>query len=98
MHRRLATAVGISVWLCGTTPIAPQSAAIQDSDPARSAISGVVTDGTTHTPLRGVTVALSGASMATVTDSKGRFVFRYLKGGSYGLTVEKAGYARVRPH
>ena len=93
MHRRRAVVVGILVWLFATAPLTPQSVARQDPDPAQSAISGVVTDGSSHAPLRGVTVSLHGpASTAAVTDSKGRFVFRRLKAGSYSLIAERGGY------
>ena len=93
MHRRRAVVVGILVWLFATAPLTPQSVARQDPDPAQSAISGVVTDGSSHAPLRGVTVSLYGqVSTAAVTDSKGRFVFRRLKAGSYALITERGGY------
>jgi len=94
MRGRAAGIIGLLFVLGGPGSLASRQAIGPDPDPGQSAISGVVADGTTHAPLQGVTVSLYGpASIAAVTDSKGRFVFRHLKAGSYRLTAEKGGYA-----
>jgi Carboxypeptidase regulatory-like domain len=61
------------------------------------AVSGVVTDGSTKRPLRGVVLSLRGGGVArrrTITDSKGRFVFADLPAAD-GLVLDamKPGYA-----
>lgn len=58
-------------------------------------IEGVVSDATSHAPLRKVQVTLAG-SMAVplnaVTDAAGRFAFRELASGNYWLGASKQGY------
>lgn len=66
------------------------------------AISGVVTDGSTGTPIEGVLVGLSGGGAVVgqaaaswprqVTDNKGRFIFTDLPAGSYSLGASRPGY------
>ena len=60
------------------------------------AISGIAADGATGQPLAGTTVTLAGGAVTSsiVTDSKGRFVFRWLApSASYRLEAAKPGYA-----
>ena len=60
-----------------------------------SAISGVVSDGATSRPIAGVAISVSGAGATskTVTDSKGRFVFRNLPAcDKCFLHASKPGY------
>ena len=70
-------------------------------------IVGRVVDGATGSAVTGVTVTISGAAApatgkTVLVDSKGRFVFSGLTGGSFGLVAEKNGYltgayGRARP-
>src|ERR1017187_1629110 len=58
-------------------------------------IEGIVSDATSHAPLRKVQVTLTGAIAAAlnaVTDAGGRFAFRELAAGSYWLGAWKPGY------
>src|ERR1039458_4856416 len=58
-------------------------------------IEGIVSDATSHAPLRKVQVTLNGAiavALNAVTDAGGRFAFRELAAGSYGLGAWKPGY------
>src|ERR1017187_2570341 len=59
-------------------------------------IEGIVSDATSHAPLRKVQVTLNGAiavALNAVTDAGGRFAFRELAAGSYGLGAWKPGYS-----
>src|ERR1035441_2538225 len=58
-------------------------------------IEGIVSDATSHAPLRKVQVTLTGAiavALNAVTDAGGRFAFRELAAGSYWLGAWKPGY------
>jgi Carboxypeptidase regulatory-like domain len=58
-------------------------------------IEGIVSDATSHAPLKKVRVTLSGAvavTPAAVTGDDGRFAFRELAAGSYWLQASKTGY------
>ena len=58
-------------------------------------IEGIVSDATSHAPLRKVQVTLNGAiavALNAVTDAGGRFAFRELAAGSYWLGAWKPGY------
>jgi hypothetical protein len=83
----------------GPSPFHASQANLQmtSSSARRGAISGVVTDGATGRPLRGVLVSLSDpkvqVSVGTVTDSRGRFVFTDLPASDgYSFSVVKSAY------
>src|ERR1035438_7341428 len=60
-----------------------------------ASIEGIVSDATSHAPLRKVQVTLNGAiavALNAVTDAGGRFAFRELAAGSYGLGAWKPGF------
>jgi outer membrane receptor protein involved in Fe transport len=57
------------------------------------AITGIVTDGSTSLPLRGVTVQLVGVGKVTVTDELGRYHFNGLVASPYKVEFSHVGYA-----
>lgn len=65
-----------------------------DSGPAGTgSIEGIVSDSTSHAPVKKARVMLSGtAGLTAVTGDDGRFVFRGLASGSYFLQATKTGY------
>jgi carboxypeptidase family protein len=68
-----------------------------------TAISGVIRDGGTGTPISGAIVLLgsrqssskTASKSAIATDSKGRFVFEELVAGEYTITALKSGYVEA---
>lgn len=56
-------------------------------------ITGVVTDGTTNLPLRGVTVQLAGLGKTTLTDELGRYRFGELVASPYKIEFSHVGFA-----
>ena len=77
----------------GITSAASASLAI-DLVPAVATLSGKVTSGGSDVP--GATVVAtnsSGASLTTVTDSSGNYVFGRIAAGTWTLTVSAVGYA-----
>jgi hypothetical protein len=75
----------------------PRDARVTSAGPGR--IRGTVTDNTGQ-PLRRVTLTLTGRGGTTgrhvmTSDSAGRFTFKDLSAGAYGLTAGKAGYVTL---
>jgi hypothetical protein len=103
--RTVALAVGFGA-VCVCLPHAQQAAggvqtpAVPPATEGTSAISGVVTDGTTHQPIAGVMVYLGfqgrgavGRLSRQLSDEKGRFVFTDLPAGNnYFINASKFGY------
>src|ERR1035438_8067423 len=61
-------------------------------------IEGIVSDATSHAPLRKVQVTLTGAiavALNAVTDAGGRFAFRELAAGSYWVLPRSAKRNRI---
>jgi len=62
-------------------------------------ISGVVTTGSTGTPVRRARVTLSGTELrggrSTITNDQGQFSFAALPPGRFTMTASKAGYVNV---
>lgn len=58
-------------------------------------ITGLVTDGNTNLPLRGVTVQLTGLGKATLTDELGRYRFDGLVAALYKIEFSHVGYASL---
>jgi hypothetical protein len=95
----LAAVVATSVLLSGRSVDADTAAAIQAAT-GTGAISGVVTDGNTNSPLPGATVSLGPASRRRtgrpnrqITDARGRFLFDDLTPHeAYLITVSQPGY------
>ena len=83
------------VWVASVAGVATQS-----SRPATAAITGVVLDGGTGSPIEGALVYLvrdgspvSGRAPRQLTDAQGRFAFtQLLPSDSYTLTASRAGY------
>jgi hypothetical protein len=81
-------------------PAVPQNPNVAPSEAGTGAISGVVIDGTTKAPVAGAIVYLGPPShgppdtpFRTLTDARGRFVFRDLPAfGNYFLQASKFGY------
>lgn len=70
----------------------PLSRGAEASEPFSYTLGGKVRS-SNGTPVRGVSVALSGkSSRATLTDSDGRYFFSHLENGVYTVTPGKAGY------
>jgi len=89
--------------LAGLTPQQIPTVTVGPRSTGTSAISGVVTDGTTGRPVPGAVVTLSNldknitAGQRMLADSRGRFVFRNLPASeSYFLGAERFGYAYTR--
>lgn len=83
----------------GTILTQPPGAAAAPADEGRGAISGVVLDAATKTPLEGAIVQLSsgpgaaGIQQRQLTDAKGRFAFPNLPSGStYAIAAGLFGY------
>src|SRR6266550_4701128 len=57
------------------------------------AVSSVVVSSWDGTPLAGVTVTVRGTTLATQTDSTGRFELKNLLPGDQVLRISKSGYA-----
>jgi hypothetical protein len=103
--RAILTLVGWSLAIVAGLGIVSAS---QATSTLRGAISGVVTDAATGTPVEGALVSLAPAAgrqanrpAHQMTDGKGRFVFRSLGPfDEYRLTVARAGYldGRYGPH
>jgi hypothetical protein len=84
------------------SPQAPQAPNpnVAPSEAGTGAISGVITDGTTNSPIAGAIVYLGppmhgppGAPVRQITDAKGRFLFRDLPAfGGYFIQVNRPGY------
>jgi hypothetical protein len=82
----------VSLLLLQVQPVAP-------APRSTALIIGRVVDAASGKPVPGATVGISGASLPRtplpprlMTDSQGRFVFRNLAPGSYGLTASRPGY------
>ena len=58
-------------------------------------LTGIVFDGSTHLPLRGVTVQLVGLGKATLTDELGRYRFDGLVAAPYKVEFSHVGFAPV---
>ena len=98
---RLAT---LLLFLALTTVLGGQS-----SDSSTGLIVGQVVDAASGRPLAGAVVSVSGPSSSRgvphqriLTGPDGRFFFRGLRAGTYGVTASKGGYAdgsygRLRP-
>ncbi len=86
----------LALLLCVT--LGAQTSQNTRATPAASgtgAISGVVSDASTKRPLSGVVVSLTGGGVSrrTISDSKGRFVFRALPAyDRYSIEASKPGY------
>jgi Carboxypeptidase regulatory-like domain len=85
----------LSLLAC-TAMAQPRPATAPPPGPAGTgSIEGTVSDAASHAPLKKVTVTLSGAVAAmptAVTGGDGRFAFRGLAAGSYGVQAWKQGY------
>jgi hypothetical protein len=67
---------------------------------ARVALSGVVTDGDSHAPIRDVVVEVGNgpdAGRMKVTDAMGEFRFRHLKTGRFVVSFSRDGYQSSHP-
>ena len=66
--------------------------------PGTGAVSGVITDATTHQPIEGVNIQLGpppsrvGRMANEFTDERGRFAFIDVSPGTYFINAIKAGY------
>lgn len=58
-------------------------------------LTGVVVDGSTHLPLREVTVQLVGLGKATLTDELGRYRFDGLVAAPYKVEMSHVGYGTI---
>ncbi|GAB3722112.1 TonB-dependent receptor [Spirosoma lituiforme] len=58
-------------------------------------LTGIVFDGSTHLPLRGVTVQVVGLGKATLTDELGRYRFDKLVASPYKIEISHLGYVPV---
>ncbi len=80
-------------------PQAPVPAPPAQAAPATGAVSGVITDASTHKPIEGVNIQLGpppsrvGRLMNEFTDEHGRFAFTDVSPGNYFINAIKAGYA-----
>ncbi len=98
-RRVTLSATGLAVMLAVCAGVADQAGKSGPvAGPASGAISGVVTEETTGRALAGVVVSLQDArvtvSRRTITDSKGRFVFRGLPASEgYLIDASRPGYA-----
>jgi len=72
------------------------SAQAQTAVNSFAAVSGVVLDAESGTPVAGAVVALSGTlgvpGAAALSDSRGRFVFESLRSGTYTMSAQKIGF------
>jgi carboxypeptidase family protein len=95
-----APATGLAVVLLsasGPRPVSQVSGPGREPSRGTGAISGIVSEGTLGRPLPGVVVSLldgsTRVSVGTVTDSKGRFVFRGLRSSDgYVMNATKPGF------
>jgi hypothetical protein len=88
---RTAPSAGLTLLLFAGVCLAQD----KGSEVADAAISGVVIDGSTETPIAGATVTLSSGSwsVSVITDSLGRFVFLALRPQrAYRIEASKIGY------
>src|SRR5687767_6969360 len=77
-------------WLCALLVTASSAAEAQ-----QSSIGGVVTDEATGQPLEGARVIVVGPNRIEATNQEGRYLFRNVAPGSYGLRVLRLGYRPV---
>lgn len=91
--KRLAPAVLAALLIAPFAAVPPPAAA--QTAPS-GGISGIVT-GADGTPLGGVTVALQGAAVPSVTtDAHGHYAFAVVPPGAYTILVTKAGFATTQ--
>jgi outer membrane receptor protein involved in Fe transport len=77
-------------WLCAL--LATASSAVEAQ---QSSIGGVVTDEATGQALEGARVIIVGPNRIEATNQEGRYLFRNVAPGSYGLRVLRLGYRPV---
>ena len=81
--------------LAQTTPVGQQATTGAQPPAVNGIIVGRVIDGTSGTPLTGVTVTLSTPgqrAQRVIVDGQGRYLFHSLPAGAYTLATTKAGY------
>ena len=96
-----AVSVALVALLCASSLMAHVPSPAQQAPPT-GAVTGVVYDATTNQPLAGAIVTLSRLDFGqpvprSVTDSRGRFVFRHLEPSTqYYLGARRFGYEYTR--
>jgi hypothetical protein len=94
--------VALAVAAIAHTAAGPQNPALParpaELAPGTGAVSGVITDATTHQPIEGVNIQLGpppsrvGRMGNQFTDARGRFAFADVSPGNYFINAIKAGY------
>lgn len=88
--------VGTVLLLCAWGSLAATDGpGIREGDPT-GMLEGQVLDNWDGRPLSGVVVTLRGTTLATVTDTEGRYQLRGVPPGQHELIFSRPGYARTR--
>jgi len=91
---RMLAGTSLHVVPQGTTRLMVVTDDDQDGARVAGIVTGIVRDGKTKHPMRGVSVVLDDSSAATRTDDAGRYRFTSVSAGSHRVTVRSVGYAR----